>query len=250
MNEDSTRRKRKSYTIFEKLKGVKAVEDVKTRYGNNLSSAGRAMNIGRKQLRTWIADEDKLRRCTKKQKSRRLAGAGRKPLFPEIETQLLVWIKTERTMRRNISWSRLQREAKSIAEQMIIPNFICSNKWIASFMKRHRLAIGLRQVTHLAQQDNRPPEERARIARLHLARVSELTKTLSSNQIYNMDEIPCYVDMCSQRTITFKGEKSVDVVGTGHSKTRFTVVLCISMSGDLLKTLIILKKCSQSQNSE
>ena len=36
----------------------------------------------------------------------------------------------------------------------------------------------------------------------------------------------------TERTITFKGEKSVDAVGTGHGKTRFTTVLCASMSGN------------------
>lgn len=239
MNEntsESERRKRKSYTIFEKLQ---AVEEVKKKYGNNLSAAERAMSISRKQLRTWIAEENKLRQCSKKQKTRRQGGAGRRPYFKEVETQLFEWVRSERSMKRSISWSRLQREAKSIAGQMNLPNFICSHKWIGGFMKRHRLAI--RQVTHLAQQDNRPPEERAQVARLHLASVSESTKTLSSDEIFNMDEIPCYVDMCSERTITFKGERSVGVMGTGHSKTRFTVVLCISMSGELLKTLVILK---------
>ena len=50
MNENTPeveRRKRKSYTIFEKLQ---AVEDVRKKYGNNLSTAERGMKIGRKQL--------------------------------------------------------------------------------------------------------------------------------------------------------------------------------------------------------
>ncbi|KAI5151365.1 hypothetical protein ENBRE01_2090 [Enteropsectra breve] len=69
-----------------------------------------------------------------------------------------------------------------------------------------------------------------------------------------MDETPVYIDMIGSRTIAFKGEKNIEVITTGHTKTRLTVVLCISKSGQMLKSLVILKglknvpKCSVPNN--
>ena len=69
-----------------------------------------------------------------------------------------------------------------------------------------------------------------------------------------MDETPVYIDMLDSTTISFKGEKNVEANGTGHGKTRFSVVLAISASGKMLRTLVILKglknvpKCKVSPN--
>ena len=56
-----------------------------------------------------------------------------------------------------------------------------------------------------------------------------------------MDETPCYFDMASDQTLHFKGANNVDGVDTGHRKSRFTVVLCCSGDGRMIKTLIIFK---------
>jgi hypothetical protein len=49
-----------------------------------------------------------------------------------------------------------------------------------------------------------------------------------------------YADMMNFRTISFKG-KNTDVLTARHQKTRFTVVLTISLPGKILKPMIILK---------
>lgn len=67
------------------------------------------------------------------------------------------------------------------------------------------------------------------------------TSGLKKCDIYNMDETPCYFDMNQDRTLHFKGAKTVDGLDTGSSKKRFTSVLCISASGKFIRTLIIFK---------
>jgi hypothetical protein len=47
--------------------------------------------------------------------------------------------------------------------------------------------------------------------------------------------------MLSSTTISFVGEKNTEAIGTGHGKSRLSVVLAISASGRMLKTLVILK---------
>lgn len=56
-----------------------------------------------------------------------------------------------------------------------------------------------------------------------------------------MNETPCYSDMCLlyNRTVHFKGDKTIDGLGTGHSQNRFTVLLCLATDGKIIRTMII-----------
>ncbi len=88
----------------------------------------------------------------------------------------------------------------------------------------------------------------------HIRGVTQLTGAMQPSQIFNMDETPCYFDMTSERTLDFKGADAVDAANTGNDKSWFTVVLCSSADGRMLKTLVILKglknvpKCSIPAN--
>ena len=91
------------------------------------------------------------------------------------------------------------------------------------------------------QADNKDPAERKEIVRSHLSGVEQLTQNLNATHIFNMDETPVYIDMVSNCTLDFKGNKNVDGVTTGHEKCRFTVALTISAAGNFLKTYVIFK---------
>ena len=49
-----------------------------------------------------------------------------------------------------------------------------------------------------------------------------------------MDETPAYFDMIRSKTLEFVGTKTVDLLNSGHEKSRFSLVLTISSDGDLL----------------
>lgn len=230
-----TDRRQRSYTVSEK---IKLLNDLKTKFNNNLSAMERKTGITRSVLRGFRDNEAKLTTASHKQTSRRLPGGGRKAQFPQLESVLYKWVQTERQAKRNVSWTRLRRQGKAIAAELGI-TFTGSDKWIHGFMKRSKLA--LRVVTHVAQQNTQTPMERAETARLHLSNTVMATEGIPAGQIYNMDEVPCYIDMASTRTITFKGDRTVDSIDTGHGKTRFTTVLCVGMGGQMTKAMIILK---------
>ena len=63
--------------------------------------------------------------------------------------------------------------------------------------------------------------------------------------IFQMDEIPTYVDNIDSRTIDFKGRKSIEVTHTGNNKNRFTISLTISANGDRLPSFLIFKKLAK-----
>ncbi|RWS00071.1 pogo transposable element with KRAB domain-like protein [Dinothrombium tinctorium] len=63
-----------------------------------------------------------------------------------------------------------------------------------------------------------------------------------------MDETPVYNNMTSSTTISFTCEKNIEATHTGNTRTRFTVVLSVSASGKVLKTMVILKGLKKIPN--
>ena len=130
-------------------------------------------------------------------------------------------------------------KAQEIATELKVSRFFGSNKWIYNFCCRHH--IGSRRITHQGQQDGCTATEKRRIITDFLAKSVQITSGYKLMQIYNMDETPCYFDMASDQTLHSRGEKNVDGIDTGHKNSRFTVALCWSADGRMIKSLIIFK---------
>lgn len=228
--------RRKSYTIKDKVMALNKLSDC----GGNIAEAARQLGIDRKCLRNWRDNKASLLNSKKPVISRRLTVTGRKSFYPELEDKLFEWIKEERGIHKTIvSYGRLREKAYEFKNELNITQFKCSDKWIFNFCKRHSLAK--RKITHVGQQDNRPIEEKRELLANYLLMLQSAIKGQDASTIFNMDETPVYVDMLGSSTISFVGEKNVEAFGTGHGKTRFSVVLCASAAGKLLKSLIILK---------
>ena len=149
-----------------------------------------------------------------------------------------------------VNYCRLRQQALSLAKESGIDaaDFKCSDKWIFNFKKHNKLLV--RKVTHGGQADNKIAEELAKIAQNYLNSIPELTAGMDADQLYNMDETLVHVDMISSSTMDFVGNKNVDASHCDATKASFTVVLCVSASGRVLKTMIIfkgLKKCLKSK---
>ena len=104
----------------------------------------------------------------------------------------------------------------------------------------------MRKVTHASQADNKTAGELAKIAQDYLNSICGLTAEINADQLYNMDETPVYVGMLSSSTIDFVENKNIDASHCGATKACFTAVLCVSASGRMLKTRIILKGLKKS----
>ncbi|MEM7284569.1 MAG: hypothetical protein AAF438_23470 [Pseudomonadota bacterium] len=138
-----------------------------------------------------------------------------------------------------VNYRSIKDQATAIANEQWVLDFQFTDRIAINFCLRNKLTM--RVVTHRAQQDNRPIAERYETIIDHLNGSMTVTSNIPAEDILNMDEIPCYIDMISNRTIDFKGEKSIEAADTGHGKTRFTVVLTTTMGGEVLRVLIILK---------
>ncbi len=147
-------------------------------------------------------------------------------------------------MRHSVSYKCVREKAQSLAIKLKINGCKACDNWIYKFCARN--GFSSRKPTNVGQEDNKSPEDKKETAETHLQNIEYFTTGISSDCTVNMDETPVYVDMHSSQTLSFKGEKNTVVNGTGHSKTRFTVVLAITASGHLLKTLIILKNLKKN----
>ena len=123
-----------------------------------------------------------------------------------------VWFDGERNPpsgqpKRPVSWRRFREKALELAAQpqYEAEDFRCSNQYVWRFMRRYNLAT--RIITHRAQEDNRPISERQDIMREFLESARVKTTGVNVSHIINMDETPVYVDMASNRTMTYAGNR-------------------------------------------
>lgn len=126
-----------------------------------------------------------------------------------------------------------------MAQQLNIKNFKSSAGFVQAFCERNGLSH--RKPTHCAQQTNLAPRELCEKVVEFFAEFDRLITSHSFENVVNMDETPIYVDPAVPRTIDMVGTKSVDIVNTGATKLRMTVVLTISERGEILPTYVLFK---------
>jgi hypothetical protein len=66
--------------------------------------------------------------------------------------------------------------------------------------------------------------------------------------ILNCDETPVWFDMVGDTTIDFTGARTVELIGTGHEKTRFTVLLTIAAHGYCLNAYVVFRGLKKVPN--
>lgn len=193
------------------------VRRLKTEFANNVREASRKIKIARSVLQQWRNQEAQVLEQTKRRARSRLPGGGRKPFYPLLEAALKEWFDGERgtlaQVKRHVSWRRFYNKALELQAkpEYGAAEFKCSEHYITLFMKRQLLSM--RSVTHQAQEDNRSLDVRQTIAREYLQSIQLKTVNLDDSFIVNMDETPIYIDMASNRTISYAG-KRIDLLIT------------------------------------
>lgn len=207
--------------------------------GASLHSLSKSSGFQRAQIKNWLKNEVRLTNTDCKNKCR-VRGGGRRASFPQLEVKLLDWFQHQRRQKLIVNFRRIRIEANKFAKELKITSqeFLCSNRWMMGFCKRNKLVN--RRVTHKTQSENL-----SNLGALKGTVLEYLEKLqdedFSDVNIFNMDETPCYFDMTYNNTLHYKGEKTVEGITTGNTKRRFSVVLCYSMNGNFVKTMIIFK---------
>jgi hypothetical protein len=177
---------------------------------------------------------------TENMNSKRL-GAGRSPEYPQLEELLFESVKAMRDKGLVVKYSKIKTLAKNIAarKSIDITDLKMCDNWVYRFCQRYGLSD--RVKTHVAQECLKSPFEQCVIVSNYLSSIKNILSIYDPCQIFNMDETPLYVDMPGERTMHFRGAKTVDIINTGHEKLRFTVTLTINANGDILPAFLIFK---------
>ena len=173
---------------------------------------------------------------------KRLGGAGRKQLMPELEAILFQWIMTQRQKSLRVSRRAIREEAKRLYPSLDKENlfkFKANVGWLDNFLKQYNFS--LRRKTTVAQKD--PAQLLQRIVSLvTFVENAVKSKKINPNSIVAMDETSLWFDMTSNTTIAPTGSKSIQMKTTGNEKAHATVILAARGDGSKLKPYVVFKK--------
>ena len=175
----------------------------------------------------------------------RLPGAGRKPLLGESELEIVSWIKTQREKMIQVEETGIIQLAIQTAAAKQISDFKASDGWFTGFKKRHNIV--LRIVTSYSRRFTDAELDKKQREYVTQLLLEIQSKEVDYTYIFNMDETPIWKDTPPKRTYDIVGAKSVPCLTTKHEKDRLTLVLCVSLLGELLPPLIIFKSVAKNQ---
>ncbi|KAG5285656.1 hypothetical protein AALO_G00005910 [Alosa alosa] len=131
--------KRRPFTARYKLDAIQLAKEK----GNR--AAGREYGIDESVIRRWRANEEKLRSFPEDKKANR----GHSSHHPQLEQDLVSWIKSLQESGKDISTEQIRRKALDMAKVIQIIGFFASPHWCWRFLRRHKLSICRRKsVSH------------------------------------------------------------------------------------------------------
>lgn len=221
-----------SYTAGFKLKAVQYAQE----HGNR--AASRHFDVGETSIRYWRAQEEKLKTTNKSRRAFRGAKTGK---YPQVEEQLVQYVRNLRQDGCAVSLDILQTEARRIARAQGIEakDFKASSGWTTRFMRRHGLT--LRRRTTLCQRLPSAYEDKVVDFHSFIIRLRR-QKNFILSQIGNADQTPLCFDMPRNTTVEEKGARSVIIRTSGAEKQRCTVMLAVTADGRKLPPYVILKR--------
>ncbi|CAF4384638.1 unnamed protein product, partial [Rotaria sp. Silwood2] len=240
IQEQYTKRKRRQWTVKEKLDAV-------TLFEKNQSKRKTSKKTGctPAQLRNWI----------KSGKRKRLEGGGKKLVYVDLDHQIFAWYRSRRTdpkdkslapadiRREKVTFNHLEKEGRRIAKQL--NHSVPSSSWYFRFMKRHGLSL-----QRPKRQDKVPIDEVHRLANsfyMFNRRVSlwsikrSVMGAFIPEDICNMDESP--LALFGDQT-----KRSINDIGTNNeingyiSNKRFcTVMLTVFAKNQRMQPVVLFK---------
>ena len=217
------------------------------RQGHNKCETARKFGIkDPKTIRDWVKTEEKLKGLSKdrsiKLKERRTLLKPKNPKYKKVDEMVLEAYRKHRENKLKVDVHFLQSQAKAAyrevfpTEDLQMKNpFSASTGWVTRFCNRNR--IKSRAITSLGQK---VPPNAKEIALNFFEQMRVLRKT-GNFVVYNMDQMPVYVDSPKNRTYDDEGKDEVPLKTTGHEKTRFTLMLGADNIGRKLKPTIIFR---------
>lgn len=152
-------------------------------------------------------------------KKTKKANRGLKAWWPQLGERVCAWVLEQRAAGRGLSTVQLHLHAQVVAKEMDMNDFAGGPSWCYRFMQRNRLSIRAR--TTMSQK--LPADFQAKVERFREfieKHVSEHNET--PDHIFTWTRFPLTFDIPMGRSVAVKGQKSENIVTTGHEKSRFS----------------------------
>jgi hypothetical protein len=239
------RRDRKLFTLAFKTDIIRRVER-----GETIRNISRNENVDQSNIYRWLDKRDTLM-LNQSQTSPRIVTNRKGAKFPRLESELLKFVVDRRKLKLGVTKKTIQAKAKQLAltckdDEKERGKFKASFSFVKKFMYRNSLSI--RKVTHVSQMKKKDPKIEKITLINYLARLRLFLKDFSRFCILQCDETPIWFDMVNKTTIEFVGTKSIDLLTSGHDKTRFTVLLTIAAHGFCLNAYVVFKGLKKVPN--
>ncbi|XP_060577429.1 jerky protein homolog-like [Ruditapes philippinarum] len=215
-------RKRKAFTIVEKLHIVDRI-----RNGETQAKISKETGVAGSTLRGWLKDEGKLRAASSTMDDGgQIRKRARHAKDHNLETAVLTWFNQARSEGMPVSGPVIRAQAKKMNQELNGDDsqFEASNGWLSRFKHRHSIS----QVTIRGEQ--RSADESAAAAYPEELRKLVMDQQLCADQIYNCDETALYFKMLPDKTLACKTDTQ-KTLGFKQAKDRVTVLLCCNKAG-------------------
>ena len=171
----------RSYNREFKLSGIKWFKE----HGKNISATAQEFGVGRKRIREWVQNEEKINSMGKHEKR---DGGGRRAFYPLVEKKLKDEFLEKRTNGLAVKMWWLRSRAKELMREFYpeVDNFKYSDHWMRLFLKHSR--ISLRRKTHVSQKN--PQDASPRILKFHKRLLQVRSGVYQAKDISNMDQTP------------------------------------------------------------
>ncbi|XP_023721482.1 tigger transposable element-derived protein 4-like [Cryptotermes secundus] len=156
----------------------------------------------------------------------------RKPERSDVDEALLKWFKQQRSDNVPVSGPLLMVKAEEFAKKLKDEEFVCGAGWTDKFKLRHNITFG--KVSGAARGVNTETT-----TEWLTAVWPSIRKGYADKDIFNADETGIFFRLTPDRTLKFKGEKSV---GGKLSKERITALVCANATGSEKRKLLVIGK--------
>uniref|UniRef100_K7FHE8 HTH CENPB-type domain-containing protein n=1 Tax=Pelodiscus sinensis TaxID=13735 RepID=K7FHE8_PELSI len=203
---------------------------------NGNRASGRKYSVNEKSVQEWRKEEAELEKIHLRKSARH----GQQAKWPNLEENLLHWVRTQRG-RSSVSTVAIQLKARVMAMEQKIYDFKGrgSANWVYKFMRRNNLSVHV--WTSAGQRLPDEWEKKMHDFKIFVHKEFQQLGLKPSN-IFNMDELPKSFDIPAMQSVAETGMKRVCVATTGHEWTCFTVVLACTTNGEKLTPTVIFKR--------
>lgn len=217
--------KRRIFSVEEKANIIWRLEA-----GESNKKLAQEFSVSHSTISTIFKGKEKTQKSFEESKLKRKKN--RNSQHEDIESALLSWFKTQRSVNVPISGPILQKKADDFAKLFGKKDFVCSSAWIQRFRARHEIVS-----SKISGEAKSVP---AGVVDDWLNVVwPKIREGYLDEEIFNIDETALFYKMLPDRTLKFKREKCV---GGKLSKERITVLVGANFTGTKKSKLLIIGK--------